>query len=72
MTTTDPKQVRTPQGVNQELREKVARLLDSIIEECGNTGFGNPIVNERMIDRIHDDAVEAKEILAALHPERGE
>jgi hypothetical protein len=36
--------------------EKLEAALRKIAEECQNTGYGNPIVMERMIDRIEETA----------------
>jgi len=41
------------------MRDEIARLraaLSEIVEECQNTGYGDPTVMERMIDRIEETA----------------
>jgi len=40
---------------------KLRAALVEIVEECRNTGYGDPIVMERMIDRIEETACTALE-----------
>jgi hypothetical protein len=47
---------------NHDLWREVEQLragLREIVEECRNTGYGDPIVMERMIDRIEETASAA-------------
>jgi regulator of replication initiation timing len=47
---------------NHDLWREVERLraaLSGIVEECRNTGYGDPTVMERMIDRIEETASAA-------------
>jgi uncharacterized membrane protein len=47
---------------NHDLWREVERLraaLSEIVEECRNTGYGDPTVMERMIDRIEEIASAA-------------
>jgi len=39
--------------------ERLRAALSEIAEECRNTGYGDPIVMERMIDRIEETASAA-------------
>ena len=39
--------------------ERLRAALLEIVEECRNTGYGDPIVMERMIDRIEETASAA-------------
>ena len=44
------------------MRDEIKQLraaLSEIVEECRNTGYGDPIVMERMIDRIEETASAA-------------
>jgi hypothetical protein len=41
-----------------EIKRLRAALLE-IVEECRNTGYGDPIVMKRMIDRIEETASAA-------------
>ena len=47
---------------NHDLWREVERMraaLSEIVEECHNTGYGDPTVMERMIDRIEETASAA-------------
>ena len=39
--------------------ERMRAALSEIVEECHNTGYGDPVVMERMIDRIEETASAA-------------
>ena len=39
--------------------ERMRAALSEIVEECHNTGYGDPTVMERMIDRIEETASDA-------------
>ena len=41
--------------------ERLRAVLLEIVEECRNTGYGDPTVMERMIDRIEETACAALE-----------
>lgn len=54
----------TTQDLCEEAADQLERYrvaLERIVEHCANDGYGNPIVNERIVDRCDETARQALE-----------
>jgi len=45
----------------QKERDRLRAALHEIVEHCANTGYGNPIVDNRTVDRCEETAMTALE-----------